>query len=70
MCTVLNYQLYKFKFITINKMCAVLNAVKCAVMNGKLVAMNDVRTILPTTVNNYLLFTYIIRYRLLDNTFY
>jgi len=33
MCAVLNYQHYKFPFLTIDKMYAVLSGVKCAVMN-------------------------------------
>jgi len=34
MCVVLNYRPFKFSFLTIQKMCAVLSDVKCAVLNG------------------------------------
>lgn len=42
MDVVLNYyQPSKFTFLTIEKICAVLNGVKCVVMNDKCVVLND-----------------------------
>jgi hypothetical protein len=35
MCAVLNYRPLKFPFLTVEKMCAVLNDLKCVVINGK-----------------------------------
>lgn len=41
MCAVLNNWPSKFPFLTIDKMCAILNDVKCAVVNGKCAVLND-----------------------------
>jgi len=43
-CAVLNYPLSKAPFITIDKMCAVLKGVKCAVTNGKCAIFNDAQS--------------------------
>ena len=54
MCAVLNYRPSKFHFLTIDLMCAVLNDVKCAIMNGKCAVLmtagmfNKYLNILPT----------------------
>jgi len=39
----LNYWPSKFSFLTIDKMCAVLNCIKCAIMHGKCAVLNDAR---------------------------
>lgn len=41
MCAVSDYRISKFPFLTIEKMCAVLNGLKCVVMYGKYAVFND-----------------------------